>query len=40
MNSDEIIRGVKDLYSRFPVPKNFHEHLFRVVAIGTLIAYH
>ncbi len=37
MESIDIIRDIRNVYSRYPVPVNLQEHMFRVAAVGELL---
>jgi hypothetical protein len=40
MNSKEIISNIRDIFKKFPVPINLQRHLFKVTAVGEVIADH
>lgn len=40
MTSQEIIKGIRSIYARFPVPENLQSHLFSVAAVGACISDH
>jgi len=40
MNSETIIKDIRNIYKRFPVTKHLQNHMMQVAAIGQLIAEH